>query len=164
MLIETQAWTLRPRTGFHLLDLTWKLQARIDLRFGKYAYGGLFIRMPHQPNMPTSFETSTGVVVRTQADAQRANWVALALPLGNDSQFAGMAIMDHPSNPEYPTPWRVDGYYGIGPARCIAGEWHLPAGQCSVFNYRLVLFDGKVASEFLNSEFTTFSSERVSPC
>ena len=46
LLTETQRWTLTDNGDFLVLDMSWELQAETDLRFGRYDYGGLFLRMP----------------------------------------------------------------------------------------------------------------------
>ena len=49
-----------------------------------------------------------------------------------ETGVAGIALLDHPANPGYPSPWRVDDNYGIAPSRCITGEWSLAGGESTV--------------------------------
>src|SRR5688500_11279453 len=48
ILEDAQSWTLLDRGDAYALDLSWRLRAAggADVRFGQYAYGGLFLRMP----------------------------------------------------------------------------------------------------------------------
>ena len=49
VLTETQDWTLTDYGTNYVLDLTWTLSADFgDVTFGKWAYGGLFLRMPYK--------------------------------------------------------------------------------------------------------------------
>ena len=126
MLTETQHWSLEDRGDTLALDLEWELRAATDLRFGKHSYGGLFLRMPWRAATGADLLSSEGAVSPDEAEGKRARWIALAMPIpGRASGAAGIAILDHPSNPEHPAPWRVDDNYGIVPSRCIAGEWRL---------------------------------------
>jgi hypothetical protein len=162
MISDVTRWRLDVSRPQHVIDLAWSLTAEIDLRFGKYEYGGLFLRMPCVSTTPVQLLTSEGVTVRTDADAHRARWVALSMPLPDrkSSVPAGCAVMEHPENPEYPAPWRVDWEYGIGPARCAAGEWHLSRGQTVTFRHRVVLFTGSPGAGMLNRLHEEFSSTR----
>lgn len=149
LLTETQAWTLHDHGTTYELDLEWTLTASVDLTFGQHAYGGLFVRMPFVSG--GTVINSAGQQTPAGTEAQRARWVAIAMTIpdrltersaGVDGQFAGMAMMDHPSNPEHPVPWRVDGQFGIAPSRCIAKPWSLIAGASSTARHRVFLHTG----------------------
>lgn len=161
MLTETQAWALTD-LGERLivLDLTWTLEARIDLRFGKYAYGGLFLRMPYRKDLDARSQTSEGLVNQT-GEGQRARWVALEMPVEGRFDYAGIAILDHPRNPQHPTPWRIDGDFGVGPARCIAGAWSLSAGQSTVERYRLLAFPGHFSPNEIETDWQRYAAASV---
>jgi hypothetical protein len=139
-LEETQNWTLNDRGADYELDVEWSLTAREDLLFGASAYGGLFIRMPFVSG--GTVLTSEGHSSPAEAEARRARWVAIAMPLPDRlhaDPIAGVAMMDHPGNPEHPTPWRVDEQLGIAPSRSILGPWTLPAGEVTTSRYRLFI-------------------------
>ena len=157
MLAETQRWRLTDnrRGAEFVLDLEWKLTARIDLAFGKYAYGGLFLRMPYNPELGGSALNSEGLK-NNAAEAQRARWVAVSMPVAaaaGGRAVAGMAIMDHPTNPEHPVPYRVDGQLGIGPSRCIVGAWSLKVGSCATFKHRVLVFNGEADPARVNANW-----------
>ena len=71
--------------------------------------------------------------------------------------LAGVAILDHPGNPEHPAPWRVDSQLGIAPSRCIAGDWRLAAGGSSRNRYRLLSFTGAPDSTAIESVWRNFA-------
>ena len=159
LLTETQKWRFTDNGDTFFLDVEWTLTAAIDLRFGKYGYGGLFLRMPWRPETRGDVLNSEGAASHETAEAQRARWVALSMAIpGRDSGPAGIAFFDHPTNPEYPNPWRVDGNLGITPSRCIGGEWALPAGEQSVNRYRLFIYTGAIDAAVIEAEWTRFAA------
>jgi hypothetical protein len=58
--------------------------------------------------------------------------------------LAHIAILDHPGNKAFPTPWRVDNEMGVGPSRQILGDWKLPKGEKEVIKYRLLFYTGEL--------------------
>lgn len=166
MLLETQAWQFVDRGADYWLDLTWTLTASIDLAFGKYSYGGLFLRMPYDAKRGGAATNDAGKI-NGEAEAQRARWVAVAMPIPLEerpaaARDAGIAILDHAKNPEHPVPWRVDGQLGIGPSRCIAGAWKLPAGQSVVYRHRVYVFCGTTDANAINAIWQDFSRDTPS--
>ncbi len=157
VLTETQKWTLTDLGDRYELDLTWTLRADVDLVFGQYPYGGLFLRMPFAG--VGSVLTSEGHQTHETAEGQRARWVAIAMPIpdrhGADP-WAGMAMMDHPKNPQHPVPWRVDCQLGISPSRCIAGAWNLAAGATSTSRHRLFIHSGQTDASAVEASWSRF--------
>jgi len=159
MLTETQKWSLEDRGDTLALDLEWELRAATDLRFGRYSYGGLFLRMPWRAATGAALLSSEGAVCPDDAEGKRARWIALAMPIpGRASGAAGIAILDHPSNPEHPAPWRVDDNYGIVPSRCIAGEWRLSHGEATLNRYRVFVYAGGISHEAVEAEWRQFAA------
>ena len=143
LLLEGQKWSLARREGAYELDLCWTLTANVDIRFGQYDYGGLFLRMPYRNERGGEVLTSEGLAF-PEAEGQRARWVAVWMPIEGEENGGGIAILDHDQNPEHPVPWRVDGQLGISPSRCIVGAWNLPEGASSTNKYRIVAFSDKI--------------------
>jgi hypothetical protein len=156
ILIETQVWTLTDLGTIYHIDITWTLTAAIDLTFGPYAYGGLFLRMPYKKEMGGEAINSEGQI-NNQAEGQRARWVSVSMPIEGRSDWAGIAMCDHPTNPEYPNPWRVDGQLGIVPSRCIAGPWILKQQASSTNRYRLFVFTGRTDSTVVETQCQRFA-------
>lgn len=157
MVDEEQQWTLMRAGDAYVLDMTWTLTARTDLRFGQYEYGGLFLRMPYRSEAGGTVLTSAGHAY-PEAEGQRARWVAVWMPVEGEREGAGVAIMDHPANAEHPVPWRVDGQLGISPSRCIAAAWDLAEGAASTNRYRIVAFSGAIDSAALAAHWERFSA------
>jgi hypothetical protein len=159
MLLETQQWTVTDEGGIYTLDLLWTLKAQRDLRFGQHSYGGLFLRMPYRRERGGQAVNSEGQV-SSEAEGQRARWVAVNMPIEGRGDEAGIVMMDHPDNPEHPVPWRVDGDLGIAPSRCIAGEWALAEGETVRFLHRLFVFCGKMNKDAVEASWKSFISIR----
>lgn len=157
MLTETQAWTLTDQGDTYDIDLAWSLTVKIDITFGEYAYGGIFLRMPYRKERGEGEAVNNHGQVNRDAEGQRAQWVSVSIPIDGRDDWAGIAIMDHPNNPEHPNPWRVDGQLGIAPSRCIAGPWTLAQGETTTSNYRLLAFCGQTDPACINANWTQFT-------
>ncbi len=159
LLTEKQEWIWEEREATFTLDLHWILQAATDLRFGHSSYGGLFLRMPWRASTQGEVLNSEGANSQATAEGQRARWLALSMPLPKrEVGRAGVALLDHPSNPQYPNPWRVDDNLGISPSRCIAGEWSLAAHEITTSRYRLVAFNGSSDGSFIEAQWKLFAA------
>ncbi len=157
VLAETQAWRLGDGGGVVELELDWTLQALRATRFGQYAYGGLFLRMPYREHSGGAVLSSEGLGL-PQVEGQPARWVALCMPLPGRRGEAGVAMLDHPGNPGHPVPWRVDHQLGIAPSRCIGGAWSLAEGEVSTSRYRLYLFCGPIDPEVVEAQWRAFAA------
>ena len=160
LLAETQAWRFTDGPDGFVLDLDWTLRALTDVAFGQYAYGGLFLRMPYRAERGGAVRSSEGGDARA-ADGARARWMAVAMPIAGRPAArpeAGVAVLSHPSNPEFPPPWRVDNQLGVSPSRCVAGAWRLPAGAAGSERYRLLVFAGPIDAAHVESEWQRFAA------
>lgn len=158
MLTETQAWSLTDQGDTYEIDISWSLTASIDLTFGQYAYGGLFLRMPYKKDLGGEAINSEGQINR-DAEGQRARWVTVSIPIEGRTDWVGITMMDHPTNPEHPNPWRVDGQLGITPSRCLAGPWTLSQGETTTNRYRLFTFCGRTEPSRIAKNWTEFTSK-----
>ena len=161
IVVETQTWSLGARAGCLVLDLVWQGAAQVDFRIGEFAYGGMFLRMPYRPENGGRILNSEGAD-QPGAEGQRARWVGVEMPIPGRERAAApqcwIAIMDHPSNPEHPTPWRADGQLGVGPCRALAGDWEIPAGATAIFRHRLLVACGALDREGIEREWEAFST------
>ncbi len=141
ILTETQHWSMQEHEGKFVLDLQWQGEAKQGVVIGKFYVGGLFLRMPWREGLRGEVINATGQR-NNEAEAQRAKWLDIGLQVEGREDLAHIAIFDHPSNPAFPTPWRVDNELGIGPSRQILGDWQLEKGKTAVFRYRLIIYTG----------------------
>jgi len=156
MIQEAQEWMFADHGHYYEMDLHWKLQAEIELVFGQYDYGGLFLRMPFRSELGGTTLGSEGFRDR-HGEAGRARWVAVQMPVEGRTDDAGIVIMDHPSNLNHPVPWRIDWELGIGPSSCIAGGWTLSQGESRSFRYRLLVFTGSIQEMWIEEAWQLFA-------
>ena len=155
VLTETQNWSMREQNGTFLLNLDWNGEARTDVTIGKYDYGGLFLRMPWHEGIPG--EVVNAARQRNEkAEGQPATWVDVGMQVDGRTDLAHVAIFDHPQNRNYPTPWRVDGQLGIGPARARHGDWQIKKGDTEVLKHQIVIYTGTLNDIALNKQFGEF--------
>ena len=93
---------------------------------------------------------SEGAVGEKQVWGKRANWVDYSGTVAGEK--LGLAIFDHPSNPQHPTYWHARGY-GLFAANPFGerdfyndkrrdGSVTIPAGGTLVLRYRVVIHLG----------------------
>ncbi|MFN8441152.1 MAG: PmoA family protein [Caldilineaceae bacterium] len=158
LLIEQQRWSFQDKDDCYLLQLDLELRAQTHLTFGRYDYGGLFLRMPFRPSVGGEAINSEGQV-NGAAEQQRARWVAVSMPLIDRSEeWAGVAMLDHPTNQHHPTVWRVDNQLGIGPSPSSSGSWQLQQGESILFRYGLFVFCGRTESERIEEAWQRYTS------
>lgn len=159
VLTETQNWAMREQNGRYLLDLEWNGEAHTDVTIGKYDYGGLFLRMPWKPGM--SGEVVNAARQRNEkAEGQAAPWVDVGMQVAGRTDWAHVAIFDHPQNRNYPTPWRVDGQLGVGPARARKGDYIIKKGTTEILKHQLVVYTGTLNDVELNKTFGEFTGNK----
>src|SRR6185436_15191266 len=99
---------------------------------------------------------STGLHGR-ECEQQRAAWCNVERPFEDDT--FGIAVFDHPANPNHPPGWRADEQGLINPNVSALGDWKLPAKQTQRFRYRLLVYQGAATPEPLAKRFETFGNE-----
>ncbi|MDE0966044.1 MAG: PmoA family protein [Candidatus Latescibacteria bacterium] len=160
ILVETQNWSLCERDEKIILDLQWQGQAQVETTIGEFPYGGMFLRMPFRKENGGQALNSEGAA-QQEAEGQRARWVAVEMPIPGREEtsepLSSIAIMDHPSNPDHPTPWRADGQLGVGPSRGLSGDWNIPEGESVVFRHRLQVACGALDQEGIEQEWAAFA-------
>lgn len=156
LMTETQNWSFTIRDNKYVMDLEWQGDANQDLTFGKYDYGGLFVRMPWKQGMPGQV-TNAARQVNQKAEGQPAMWVDLGLQYEGRKQADHIAIFDHPQNRGYPQVWRVDNQMGIGTAKARRGEWKLPNGTSEITRHQLIVYSGELNDVTMNQDWASFS-------
>jgi hypothetical protein len=158
ILTETQTWSMEEQNGQFLLDLEWKGEARQEIVIGKFYVGGLFLRMPWHQGVRGEVINALGQR-NQEAEGQRAIWADIGIQVEGRSDLAHIAILDHPDNAVFPTPWRVDHELGIGPSRQILGDWHIDKGKTAIFRYRLIIYTGDLNRAALTRQWKAFICE-----
>ncbi len=118
-------------------------------------YAGLSLRLP-PGTQGWRFLTSEG---GADGHGKPARWVDLSGP------NAGIAIMDHPSNPRHPSPWYLSGDPNMlyfGPAALFNEPLEIAPRQALELSYRIVVHSKPMRQEQLQDEWRAFSS-RANP-
>jgi len=156
LLTETQTWSMVMKAQKYYLKLEWLGEAKQDLTFAQYDYGGLFVRMPWKKGLPGQV-VNAARQVNEKAEGQPAMWVDVGLQLEGRDTFDHIAIFDHPQNRGYPQLWRVDGQMGIGTAKARRGEWKLQKGASEIIRHQVVVYSGDLDDVSLNNDWLAFS-------
>ncbi len=116
----------------------------------EYRYGGIGFR-GHSEWLDKSncfFLTSEGKD-RANGNGTRARWCHIGGRIGG--KFAGIAILDHPTNFRAPQPTRLNPdqpFFCYAPS--VLGDWEIGRGQEYVSRYRFVVYDGEPDVAALN--------------
>jgi len=159
VLRETQIWSFREEDGCFLLDLEWKGEGLMDVKIEKFFVGGLFMRMPWADGIAGEAINSMGEKNMAGAEGHRSVWVDVGMEIDGLEDWGHIAILDHPDNVAFPTPWRVDKQLGIGPSRQILGDWNLGQNETTVEKYRLVIYTGLLDKEKMSGQWKNYVCE-----
>jgi putative heme-binding domain-containing protein len=141
----------------YMIDFDLLLRAKEqDVTFGKFFVGGLAARMPWNKTDPRQTHLNSNGLRGRQCEQERAAWCNVERPFG--SETFGIAIFDHPANPNHPSGWRADEQGLINPNVSFLGDWTLSARQTHRFRYRILVYRGSATSEQLESRFKAFGS------
>ena len=160
ILTESQVWTMREDHGTYVLDLKWTGHAKTDITIGKYNYGGLFLRMPWHEGVEGAVRNSARLA-GPQAEGQRAAWVDVGMRVEGRDDLAHIAIFDHPKNPGFPLPWRVDSQMGVGPVRARLGDWTIAKNERASIQHQLVVYTGNLHFGALNQKWSKYSGQSL---
>ena len=137
--------------------------------FGDTKEGGIVsLRVPEaiKETRGGTMVNGAGGVGEGECWGQRAPWVdyfgTLADPQGVP-RTVGIAVLDHPRNPHYPTFWHIRAYgllsanpFGLSDFRSSyqeRGDWTLDAGATATFRYRIVLHEGDAGQAAIGDRF-----------
>jgi putative heme-binding domain-containing protein len=142
----------------YVIDFDLLLRAKDqDVNFGKFFVGGLTVRMPWDKSNPRQTHLNSNGLRNRACEQQLAAWCNVERPFGDDT--FGIAVFDHPSNPNHPPGWRADEQGLINPNISALGDWSLPAKHERLFRYRLLVYRGSGTREQLDARFATFAME-----
>jgi hypothetical protein len=145
--------------GAYIIDFDLLLRARDkDVTFGKYFVGGLAVRMPWDKVNPRQTHLNSEGKRNRECEQSRARWCNVERPFGPlGKETFGIAIFDHPDNPNHPCGWRADEQGLINPNVSFGADWSIAAGKQQLFKYRLVVYRGSATPEQLEARFKALS-------
>lgn len=164
--------------NLRLLDLGLRLQA-LDrpVVFHKTMYNLLACRVPDSMCLPPQKERYTklygplvnfhpmdrfGLITNSEGQQNeacggaRARWCDFSGPL-SDGSVAGVALMDHPSNPRFPTRWHNWNNMTIIASFTYDEPFELKPGQVLALNYRVAVHTGDARQAGIPEVWTQYS-------
>ncbi len=140
----------RAEPDVRLIDIRLELSPPGDrpVTLAKTSFGLLAVRVPATLSVLDgggAIANARGGVNEREVHLNRAEWLDLSGPVAPETP-GGVAILDHPMNPNYPTMWhcRDDGWAGA--AVSGVGDVTIPAGGTLAVQYRVVLHRGDAES------------------
>ena len=158
ILEETMNWSCRLTDNRTEITLEWQGKALEDVTINAFSYGGMFLRMPWTKDIKGMATNSEGQT-NEEAEGQQARWVDVGMEIDGRPDWGRLAILDHPDNAAFPTPWRVDGQLGVGPCRAISGDWHIPKGETETIRRRILAHTGTLDSSRLEEWWKSYATE-----
>jgi putative heme-binding domain-containing protein len=147
-------------TNAYVLDFDLLLRALgQEVTFEKYFVGGLAVRLPWDKEHPRQTHLNANGHRGRACELDRAAWCTVERPFGQRNEIFGVAMFEHPSNPNHPSGWRVDEQGLINPNVSSLGDWKLAPNQTRSFRYRLLVYRGTAMADDLAKRFTAFSRE-----
>ena len=125
-------------------------------------YGGFCLR-PDAAHKPFTFVTHDGVL---DEDVFRADspWAALFWTHAESGARSGVAIFQHPANPDYPHDGWLLRYYGfIGAAWPHEQQHRLKPREHFELQYRLVIFGGEQSRDEIADHYQSYLSTAGTP-
>jgi hypothetical protein len=146
----------------NILDLTYTLMPKGDIKLPQWAFGGFAVRAPKgaitvsssggKPDLPAPNH------MKPETDWPDRAWYAYSFDLA-EGKKAGVAVFNHPGNP--PSLWHNAASIALlNPCSVAPGPMELKAGRPAVFMYRVVAFDGPVDEAWLSGLSTKFAHGR----
>ncbi|MDQ3703477.1 MAG: PmoA family protein, partial [Chloroflexota bacterium] len=158
-----------------ILDVSLRFSASSGtVTFGDTKEGGLLsIRLASSMDGPTKsrpdgagqMENSYGGRQEEECWGKRAMWCDYCGPL--EGEIVGVCLMDHPTNPRYPTHWHVRAYglmtanpFGLhdfyNDSDTHRGDWTIPAYESRNFHYRVLLHRGSTDTAGVRERYHDF--------
>ncbi|MCX7887636.1 MAG: PmoA family protein, partial [Verrucomicrobiae bacterium] len=99
---------------------------------------------------------------RIEKDAVQVNapWADYSAKFGADDRISGVAIFDHPTNPNHPTPWLLRHYGVLNPTWPGLVPVALRQGQRVKLQYRLVIHRGDPTTARVAELFASWTPAR----
>ncbi len=140
--------------NYYIADITIQLNCATEspVLLLEYRYGGLGLRATKEWNKDNSTIITSEGKNRKESDGSRARWCMVQGAVNND--FAGLVMMDYPTNYNYPEPLRVwpesmnqrgDVFLNFSPTKNM--NWLLKPGIDYLLKYRFIVFNDTFPKE-----------------
>jgi hypothetical protein len=152
-LIENTRATFHSDPKLRIIDFHIVLTAAIPVTIGDTKEGAFAIRLAEEftEKRGGKITNADGLETMKAIWGKRSNWVNYAAEL--DGEKLGVAILDHPGNPGFPTRWHARDYglFSLNPFGQQAFDpsqkenvTKLAAGQKLTFNWRVVIHPDEI--------------------
>jgi len=170
MMTETRTLTFYPGPELRIIDFEIRIDALRQLKFGDTKEGTFGIRLatPLSEDKSGRMVNAEGAETEKNVWGKRSPWVDYYGPLHGTT--VGVAVMDHPDNPRYPTYWHARAYgllaaniFGLKDFtadRTKDGSLTIDAGKSVTFRYRVVIHPGDAKSANIASLFQQYTSKK----
>ncbi len=158
----------RANQNYYIADITIQLNCATEspVLLLEYRYGGLGLRATKEWNKDNSTIITSEGKNRKEADGSKARWCMVQGAVNND--FAGLVMMDYPTNYNYPEPLRVwpedmnqrgDVFLNFSPTKNM--DWLLKPGNDYLLKYRFVVFNDAFSKEKAEMAWRDFAEPPV---
>jgi len=151
-----------------MVDLVSKFKNILDtpVVLDQYRYGGgLGFRATEQWNKDNSSVLTSEGKTRKDADGTRARWCDVNGGFAGTEETSGVLFLSHTANREHPEPMRVwpeksaGVFFEFCPIRLK--EWILEPNTEYVLRYRMVVYDGKLKPETMETLWQSYTRASV---
>ena len=170
MMTETRTLTFFADPVLRVIDFEIRIDALRQLKFGDTKEGTFGIRLATALSEDRSGRMVNAEGGQTEKDVwgKQSPWVDYFGPV--DGKTVGIAVMDNPANPRYPTYWHARAY-GLLAANIFGvhdftgdktkdGSLTVDAGKSVTFRYRIVIHPGDFQSAGIASLYRQYISEK----
>jgi hypothetical protein len=168
MMTETRTLTFYPDAELRIIDFEIQIDALRQLKFADTKEGTFGIRLatPLSEDRSGRMVNAEGAQGEKNVWGKQSPWVDYFGPL--EGKTVGVAIMDNPKNPRYPTYWhaRAYGLFAANPfgVRDFTGDKNkdgsmtVDAGKSVTFRYRVVIHTGDAQSANIASLYRRYTA------
>lgn len=168
LLVENRDMTFYSDATLRMIDFHITLTAATDVTFGDTKEGAFAIRLaePFTERKGGKMVNSNGQTGMANVWGKRAAWVDYTAEVGGER--LGVAIFDHPKNPNAPTYWHARDYglFALDPFGQNAFDQNaeerktkLPQGQKMTFRWRVVIHPGDAESGHVADLYKQFAAK-----
>ncbi len=167
LLVESRDMVFYGDTNRRMIDFVIALEAAQDVTFGDTKEGAFAIRLidAFTEKRGLKLVDADGRSKMANVWGKRSNWVDYSADV--EGEKIGVAIFDHPENPQHPTHWhaRDFGLFALNPFAQNAFDptaevrsTKLPAGQKLVYRWRVVIHPGDVETSHIADLYKEYAT------
>ena len=139
------------------VKLTWKAVENIRISGqDKKGYGGLCLRFAKRQD--TRITSQSGYEA-SDSDLRRYSWADFSARFEDSPEHSGIAVFQHPYNPEFPAGWCLRYYGFLGVAWPGIEEVTLKPGEELTLSFRLWIHNGDAAEGRVEKAYSVYQGQ-----